>query len=291
MGSSVAYLLTPLAYLVGLAALLVPFFIFNLFASGTLLPNTFYAKNVEYAILLQVSPFPVRWLQLFIVPWIGAQILLLPGFVYIAAVLARRRQWMSLLPMIWVLCLPALYALRLPVAYQHGRYEMPVVPFIVLYGVWGAFVLFKHIRHWVVRQTWVGATVTLLLVFWYLGANAYATDVAIINCEMVETARWVEANAAPDALVAAHDIGALGYYYDRPLIDLAGLVTPDVIPFMRDQGRLRDYILSRGATLVIFFPDWYPDLDTDPQLQVVHRQDCPVAREAGGTDMTVYQVR
>ena len=101
----------------------------------------------------------------------------------------------------------------------------------------------------------------------------------------------MSANASPDTLVAAHDIGALGYYYDRPLIDLAGLVTPDVIPFMRDQGRLRDYVLSRGTTLVVFFPDWYPDLDTDPRLQAVHQQNCPVAREAGGTDMTVYKVK
>jgi hypothetical protein len=35
-------------------------------------------------------------------------------------------------------------------------------------------------------------------------------DVAVIESEMVNTAKWVAESTEPDALVAAHDIGALG---------------------------------------------------------------------------------
>lgn len=279
-----------LQYSATFGVILSPYLFFNLATSGTIFPNTFYAKNVEYAALERV-PILVRWLQLLAVPWVGAQILLLPGAVFIAGSLTKRRAWHALVPFAWLLILPALYALRLPVTYQHGRYEMPVIPFIVIYGIWGTAALFEQIRFWIVRATWAISIGVLLVAFWFLGANAYATDVAIIDCEMVQTAHWVAVNAPVNAVVAAHDIGALGYFYPRPFIDLAGLVTPEVIPFMRDEGRLRVYLLSRHATFAIFFPDWYPTLASDSHFVLVHQTTCAVTREAGGTNMAVYQIK
>ena len=64
----------------------------------------------------------------------------------------------------------------------------------------------------------------------------------------------------PDALVAAHDIGAIGYFARRPLLDLAGLVTPEVIPFIRDEPLLLAFILDREAAYVVTFPSWYPEM-------------------------------
>ncbi len=281
-------------YALGFGILIAPYFVFNFATSGTILPNTFYAKNAEYAILLERAPFVVRWLQLSAQPWIGAQLLLFPGFLFIVARLVMKRDWGMLVPFAWILLLPALYALRLPVTYQYGRYEMPIIPFIALYGILGTAELFERIKSFVLRATWAISTAATLLAFWFLGANAYATNVVFIDCDMVQTARWVTENVPKDALVAAHDIGALGYFYERPFIDLAGLVTPEAIPFMHDEGRLRDYLFSRHATFAIFFPDWseaYAALAADPRFVPVHQQDCPATRAAGGTDMMVYQIR
>ncbi len=276
-------------YALGYAVFLIPYVAFNLAVSGTLLPNTFYAKNVEYAKLFQI-PFILRWLELSRVAWEGAQALLLPGFVFAIANLSVKREWRSLVPFAWLLLLPALYAFRLPVAYQHGRYEMPIIPFIGLYGIYGTEALLRRVRIRVVRAAWGISVAVVVVVLWLIRANVYADEVAIIDCEMVQTAQWVAANASPDASVAAHDIGALGYFYDKPVIDLAGLVSPEVIPFMRDEGRLRDFLTSRKATLAIFFPDWYPELASDPTLVPVHRRNCPVARRASETDMVVYEI-
>ena len=55
----------------------------------------------------------------------------------------------------------------------------------------------------------------LTLAFIFLGAHSYAEDVAVIESEMVVTAKWVAENLPPDALIAAHDIGALGYFDDH----------------------------------------------------------------------------
>jgi hypothetical protein len=279
-----------LIYFLGFGVILAPYLALDLATSGTIFPNTFYAKNAEYAVLFSNAPLIVLWLQLLAVPWVGAQILLLPGCIYIVVRLMKNRDYRALIPFAWILVLPALYALRLPVAYQHGRYEMPIVPFILLYGIWGTVELMARIRNFVVRTSWGFSIAAVLVGFWIMGADAYASDVAIIDCEMVQTARWVSANVASDALVAAHDIGALGYYYDRPFIDLAGLVSPEIIPFIRDESRLRDYLFSRKTAFVIVFPDWYNSLTHDSRFVPAYQTNCAVTRAAGGTNMTVYKM-
>ncbi len=277
-------------YAFGFGILIAPYLAFNLATSGTIFPNTFYAKYAEYAGIFESVPLILRWLQLLAVPWIGAQILLLPGLFFIIARLAMNRDYRALIPFVWILALPALYALRLPVAYQHGRYEMPIVPFILLYGIWGTAELLARTKSFVLRATWGISIAAALVAFWIVGANAYSTDVGIIDCEMVQTAHWVSANVPRDALLAAHDIGAFGYYYDRPFIDLAGLVSPEVIPFIRDESRLRDYLFSRQTAFVIVFPDWYNSFTRDPSFFPVYQTDCAVTRAAGSTNMIFYKI-
>jgi hypothetical protein len=264
--------------------------LFNWTTSGALLPNTFYAKSAEYAEVFARAPFITRWIELLFTPFIGAQILLIPGLIYGIAALARERQWRALIPFAWILLLPALYAWRLPVAYQHGRYEMPIIPFIIVYGVWGTAALLARVRNFVVRATWTLSLAATLIAFWIIGAAQYSTDVAIIDCEMVQTARWIAAHAPADAVIAAHDIGALGYFDPRPFIDLAGLVSPEVIPFIREEDRLRDYLFARNATFVVVFPGWYPKFDADPRFVPIHQTNCAVTRAAGEKNMIVYSI-
>jgi hypothetical protein len=100
----------------------------------------------------------------------------------------------------------------------------------------------------------------LCVLFGTIAARQNAHDVYLIESEMVESAKWVQQNIPPDALLAVHDIGALGYYVPNPMIDLAGLVTPDVIPFIRDTDRLREYLDSKSADYLIVFEGHYPGL-------------------------------
>jgi hypothetical protein len=88
-------------------------------------------------------------------------------------------------------------------------------------------------------------------------------DVAVIESEMVVTAKWASENLPEDAVIAAHDIGALGYFDDHELIDLAGLISPEVIPFIRDEPQLAVFLHERGADYLIAFPDFYPLLTAD----------------------------
>jgi hypothetical protein len=85
-----------------------------------------------------------------------------------------------------------------------------------------------------------------------------------------------------------HDIGAVGYFSQRPLIDLAGLVSPDVFPIIRDEEALLALMESQRAEYLVTFPGWYPRIVTDPRVCLVHTSGGTWSPQAGGENMAVY---
>ncbi|HEX9924418.1 MAG TPA: hypothetical protein VGD99_17305, partial [Anaerolineae bacterium] len=182
-----------------------------------------------------------------------------------------------------------------PVTYQHGRYQIPAIPWVLLLGIWGTSRLLANVARQklvirVVGRALLVSLPILVLAFTVVGARAYGRDVAFIESEMVATARWLDANTAPGDIIAAHDIGAIGYFTQRPLIDLAGLVTPEVIPVMRDEAALYDFILAGQAGHLVTFPSWYRDLIQKPGLTLIFSTDPAWPAQAGSDHMAVYQI-
>jgi hypothetical protein len=56
--------------------------------------------------------------------------------------------------------------------------------------------------------------------------------------------RWLAANTAPAATVAYYEVGALGYHSDRTVIDLLGIVSPQLLPWVR-RGDVEGAFLTR----------------------------------------------
>jgi hypothetical protein len=296
---------TWLAIGIGLALPVIPYLVFHYATTGFPLPNTFYAKQEEYQALLALYPVWRRWLMMAGVTLVGGQVLLLPGFAcgVWRSISNLRSSDSGLEPSTYGLLICAtwwfmhltVYALRLPVTYQHGRYQMPVIPLFILVGVGGtAYLLHPQARVMLTRvfsQAMMAATLLLFLAFLVLGARAYGADVAFIQGEMVAIARWLEANVPLDGLIAVHDIGAIGYFTPRPLLDLAGLVTPQVIPFITDEVQLIEFMQAQGADYVVFFPDWseaYRRMAQDPRLEPVYVTGFEWTLDQGQANMTVY---
>jgi hypothetical protein len=86
--------------------------------------------------------------------------------------------------------------------------------------------------------------------------------------QQIAIARWVNQNLPNDAVLAVNDIGALTYYTDRLIFDLAGLASPQVIETLADappftgfaDDDLAEMIIAKGCTHAIFYPQWYPVL-------------------------------
>jgi hypothetical protein len=137
------------------------------------------------------------------------------------------------------------------------------------------------------------AIALLALLFWARGAVAYRDDVAFIDGEMVDTALWLNEHAAPTDLLAVHDIGAVGYHTEHPLLDLAGLITPEVIPFLTDADQLLGWMIESQADYAVFFPDFsptYQQLSTDPRLHQVRCTDYAWTRAQSHQNMCVYRI-
>jgi hypothetical protein len=127
----------------------------------------------------------------------------------------------------------------------------------------------------------------LCLLFTIVAARQNAADVAWIEKDMVGTAQWIQENLPADSLLAVHDIGAIGYFDQHPIIDLAGLVSPDVVPFIRDQDQIAAYLDRRGADYLVTLPDFYPQLI--PQLEKVYPPDAVCAPASGEARMCVFR--
>jgi len=277
-------------FLIGFASLFIPYLLFNLILAGTPMPNTFYAKQAEYAVW-QARPFLSRLGELSLQFLAGPSLALLPGAIGWFIISLRKREWGTLAGMVWFAGYLFLYIQRLPV-YQHGRYIMPAMPIFFLWGL-AALLEFSRSKtfgryHWIANAGWSFLVGGLCFMFWLVGANTYAQDVALIESEMVATAKWVVGNVPQDDLIAAHDIGALGYYDKHDLIDLAGLVSPEVVPFIRDEQRLAEFLDRQGAKYLIAFPDFYPLLSKQAEPVFITEGIGP---ELGGENMIVFHWR
>ncbi len=277
-----------LLYLIGFGALVLPYLFFNLWLSGTPMPNTFYAKQAEYA-AWQMQPWLNRLGVLGLQLLNGPGLILSPGVICAVILAVRRRSVPILAAALWCGGYLLLYISRLP-AYQHGRYQMPAMPIFLFFGLM-AFLEFQKSdlfgrNHWAIETFWKYSLVLVTLGFVALGARAYADDVGLIESEMVVTAKWVAANLPPNAIVAAHDIGALGYFDNHPLIDLAGLVSPEVVPFIRDEARLAEFLNERRANYFVAFPAFYPKLTR--ASEPVFSSEGRFAPAIGEKNMTVY---
>lgn len=262
---------------------------FNKAISGSFFPNTFYAKQAEYSLLYQL-PILNRIFNILLVPITGVGSILLPGFFYqIYRVFIEKNVKLAGI-LLWFFGYILLFAFRLPVTYQHGRYFIPIIPIYLLIAVLGFNSIIKAMQSkpaLLLIRAWKISIVIILFVFWGLGANAYSEDVSIIESEMVDTAIWINFNTSVDSKISAHDIGALGYFTDREIVDLAGLISPDVIPSINNEYELKKYLDNHDVDYLMTFPDWYDTLVDGKQL--IYHGEKPFSILAGGEHMAVFK--
>jgi hypothetical protein len=273
--------------LIGCGSLLLPYLLFNLALSGKPMPNTFYAKQAEYGSNWMARPIVDRLLE-YSGPILASPfIALLPGAVVWLAKRARVLDWGAVASLLWTLGYIAIYFVSLP-AYQHGRYIIPAFPVMYLWGMAGVlqFALSeKSDRR--MAWTWSVLTAALCLTFTWIGARQNADDVLWVESEIVATAKWVDRHVPAAARLAVHDIGALGYFVQNPLIDLAGLINPDVIPFIRDERQLAHYLDSKSVDYLITFPSFYPELTS--QREAVPKEGLREVPPHLGETMQIYR--
>lgn len=274
--------------------ILAPYLILNLQLTGGLLPNTAAAKRAESAAYLARS-YLWRVGNVLLPLVAGVQLLLVPGLIAFAATLPRGRRTLLALVLVWPAALILLYAATLPLEIQHGRYVIPALPAAITAGVVGMDALLRQRRLLLVRVLTrvaaISAAALLLIFAFVLGVQAYTQDVHIIDQEMVASALWIRDNLAPDDLLVTHDIGAVGYFAPRPLLDIGGLISPEVVPLVGQPEAQWAWIEAHGGRYLMALDTQIPGGDPhDAHLCLVYTTHGSAAPRAGSSNMSVYRL-
>ncbi len=176
-----------------------------------------------------------------------------------------RLQPHRVLPWVWVVAVPALYVARgVPVI---SRYLLPLLP-VIAWLAWRAVeVWWNGDREPGSRRVAVLAALLALLV---LGQNAvvYRTRVlphaaaftSGLDASLVTWGRWFGEHAPAGSVIATPDIGAIGYFSNRRVVDLAGLVTPGMVPLLQRESpeRIAEELLFARVERADFLVDRAP---------------------------------
>ncbi len=239
------------------AALLVPWLAFARWHIGSFLPNTAGAKSgglVTSPIVFVAKLSPVVKI---VGATQGVALLALAADVIAngrrAVLLSRRFRFAAL----WIVALPAAYALAdIQIL---SRYLLLIVP-AVCAGGWCALENVSRrvpARAGTVAALALAVAVLVNTVFYARvvlpPSRAFSDD---LTHHMADLARYLHDNSAPDAVVAAADIGYLAFYSGRRVLDLGGLVEPRTAMLRRTH----DYeeIVDRG---LYFDVPGYPHVD------------------------------
>lgn len=287
-------------FVVVTAAVLAPAVAFSLVTVGTAVPTTATAKieggllgwlaGVREPVWRLAVARPWEFLREW-VTWLAATHWLLPVLLPPAVVLAWRRGGgqlgiVSLALLVHPLAMATLAPYRGP-AFQEGRYSMHLLPLALVLLAVAAGAGWRR-RHGVALAVYLA----IALVQLPIAAGRYGWAVQNINAMQVHLGSWVDAHVPKRARLAVNDIGAIAWVSRREIIDLVGLVTPDVIPYRRqgEDGVIR-YVSQTCPDYVIVFPAWFPGLTARRDLlQEVYRIRLERNEVAGGPEMVVYRL-
>lgn len=244
---------------------------FNAIVGGRLLPNTFAAKTAYYAgnsrldFLSDDLAAPLLH---------GGWIVLLPGALWAVAREVRRlvlrREGILRAEAGWVAALPLAYLLLLPFGHRFARYLLPILPAFAILGVAGTRDLARRL---VPSRPGAAASIAVLLALVLQGIalpesrREYATFCDYHLDRHEKAGRWLAANTPPGAVVATHDVGAIGFYARRAIVDTVGVVEPvprEILEQGGDRRALAALLTARGVTHVAALRNWLEVANVEP---------------------------
>jgi arabinofuranosyltransferase len=294
-------------FTVATAAIVAPAVLFSLSTVGTLYPATAAAKiegglvgwlggvrePASLTFIARPGMFFAEWIRwLTATHWLLA-LALAAGLIRVWRVAGRALGVIALGLLAHPLGMALLAPYRGP-AFQEGRYSIQLLPLAVLTvavafgGRCDAQPIAGRRARLVVVLAWLGIAAATLVP----AATRYGWAVQNINAMQVHVGRWVDENVPKTARVAVNDIGAIAFFSRREVIDLMGLVTPEIIPYRRQgESGVIQYLKEACPQYVIIFPAWFPRLAASADtLEPVHRVRLERNEVAGAAEMVVYRL-
>jgi len=260
----------PWALVFGFVLVVLPWFIYALVVFGNPLPATLAVKRAHRAVgawshlyigflrWLQASGF---WFQVWLA---GLVVLSLITFIWS---FVRRQVWAAVVVLWGVAYAGAYLALDVPFYFS---YSLPLLASLALgAGLGLAYLAGAQAQPGLTSLGLAGrprptrALVFLLAAVLLLaggsqvaGATASLGHVRVKQAGYVAAGRWLAEHTPPGSTAGLFEVGLVGYYSERPIVDFLGLVTPGVESYLVEH----DY----AGMMEAYHPDFYirnPDFD------------------------------
>ncbi len=290
----------------GAAAAVAPFLIYNFRSGGPLwqqpelslrLPDAWAWANTALDALWADNP------AVFLAAVIGLPVVL-------ASALRRRSGHPSFL----LLLIPLVTALAPGAIWRQGDAENGLftaaylTPVVAVLGASGLFLAYRATRHLLspeqarARRIAFGAglALTCALVFGFIAARhpgvwrEYGFRVKKVSDLQGFLGRWAADHLAADASIASREVGAIGFFSGKRMIDLGGTISQQGLEFLSQPGspdsNLLAYLEKSRPSHVALRPSDFPDLSQRADL-LTPAVTCVVTDPFSGgiTTMALYE--
>lgn len=287
---------TILLGLVLVAVIIGPVLWFNFRVTGSPLPTTFGAKSggliralpgigylyTVFGIFFQAQP----WMALFAAAGVLVLVFRLGG-----------EDDRGLLPAMWLLGMPMAYGLidppgKFSLVGNFGRYYFPLFPIVIMLGALAIQTLAERVARpspMGIGRRWVRVMMLVILIlptFGELiqGGGRYGQSVVNVQDSDIRAASWLADRLPPEAVLGVADIGALKFFLPNRVVDLAGIVSPEIKEWGAEK-----FLEHHRPDYLVMFPNWlYRLFDDISEFEVVHEIPIENNITMGGDVLIVY---
>ncbi len=284
-------------------ALLIPYPLFSYIHTGGFLPNTYegqvgsakYLPNFTF--ILESGKIFVKDNFLVFLLWLGS----IGYFIY--TLIKQKVDKKFLLINLWVILLPLVSSFIAPNWRHHGRYLIPLIPFINIIAI---YILRKV--HWyyqakgsdkylLIRKITIAIILIASINSGFLFAGVLGWNVENINDQQGKIADWLNKNLPEEKAFGMNDIGIITFKTKKYVVDMAGLVTPEVFKFQKlsyeaGSKELFKFLKAKGVNYIIIYPDWFEFIMSNYSgaFTQVYSQKLEKNTICGGIEMFVYKI-
>jgi hypothetical protein len=171
-----------------------------------------------------------------------------------------------------------------PVVGNFGRYFFPLFPLIAVFAALALGFIFERGESTIFSsRAWKGLGLLIIclptVVMLARGALVFTRNVGNVEDSDVAAAHWLQDRVPAEALLAVNDVGALKYILPNRVLDMAGIVSPEISTAKKDavarganwQQGVANVLAREKPDYAVVFPNWYPGLvGEDKILRPIH---------------------
>ncbi len=256
----------------------IAYFIFNYILSGDIFPNTYKAKLTYYfgsdkKNFLKRDVIDYFSSKEFVVVWIA----FLLSLIFVIKDIIQKRYNRSLLYLSFVVAFVLIYYFKLPFTHRFGRYLMPIIPFYLFIAFDGIQRILDYFQ--LKSRTDHSKSLNIIYLIFAGIILAFSLNQIPKNAEEItftgkyhydrhiKIAEWLKQNTSQDEVIATHDIGAIAFYSNRKIIDMVGLVNPEVIEHLNDKNLtdfLKKYFIKNNVSYFVTMRNWFEAVNQKP---------------------------